>query len=303
MKFIRALLGLIGSVILCLHPAAQGEEDAPPPGQYRFKTLPLAELSDRNVSRLGDAALNLKDIKWEHGESDHFVFHTETGFLPLQLAVVAEWSYAEIKKDLEISQDLFERKGHIYVFLNEQVWREFVGTGKLEPWTGGWCTGRELFFQSRPHFRFQGTTLPHEMTHLVLHRFLKGDIPLWLNEGFAEFEGIRLYRTYLRVRNLTLVNVQDQLNRDQYIPLKDLTSAVDYPKTKDEVTAFYVESQMLIGFLYYQHGGMNPLLRFIQRQSEGARFDSAWQEVYGAKYPDQEAFEKKFITYLTAVKK
>lgn len=303
MKRIRALTSLMSSVILGVLATARGQEDAPPPGQYRFKTLPLEELSDRNVSRLGDQALNLKEIKWEHGESDHFVFHTETGFMPIQLAAVAEWSYAEIKKDLEISQDLFERKGHIYVFLNEPVWHDFVGHGKLEPWTGGWCTGRELFFQSRPHFRFQGTTLPHEMTHLVLHRFLKGDIPLWLNEGFAEFEGIRLYRTYLRIRNYTLTNIQDQLDRDHYIPLKDLTSAVDYPKIRDEVTAFYVESQMLIGFLNYQHGGMPPLLRFIKRQSEGARFDFAWQEVYGDKYPDQEAFEKKFITYLTSVQK
>jgi len=302
MRLTGTLAGLIGSVLLCTHAAGQGEEDALPSGQYRFKVLPFEELSDHNVSRLGDAALNLKNIKWEHGESDHFIFHTETGFLPLQLAVVAEWSYDEIKKDLEIAQDLFERKGHIYVFLNEQVWHGFVGNGKLEPWTGGLCTGRELFFQSRPHFRFQGTTLPHEMTHLVLHRFLNGDIPLWLNEGFAEFEGIRLYRTYLRVRNYTLTNVQDHLHRDQYIPLPDLTSAIDYPKTKDEVTAFYVESQMLIGFLYYQHGGMNPLLRFIRLQSEGARFDSAWQNVYGYKYPNQEAFEKNFITYLTREK-
>jgi hypothetical protein len=303
MKLIRTVLGLIGSVILAVGATAQSPDDTPPPpGQYRFKTLPLEELSDRNVSRMGDTALNLKDIKWEHGESDHFIFHTETGFLPLQLAVVAEWSYAEIKKDLDISRDLFERKGHIYVFLNEQVWRAFVGNGKLEPWTGGWCTGRELFFQSRPHFRFQGTTLPHEMTHLVMHRFLKGDIPLWLNEGFAEFEGIRLYRTYLRVRNYTLTNIQDRLNRDQYIPLKDLTSAVDYPKTRDEVTAFYVESHMLIGFLCDQHGGMSPLLKFIKLQSEGAQFDSAWQDVYGDKYRDQEAFEKKFIVYLTHAK-
>jgi hypothetical protein len=44
---------------------------------------------------------------------------------------------------------------------------------------------------------------------------------------------------------------------------------------------------------------MGPLLKFIKLQSEGARFDSAWQDVYGDKYRDQEAFEKKFIVYLT----
>ena len=302
MNPVRALVGLLAAIICCAHAGAGDEEVIPAPRQYNLKVVPFGELSERHVSRQGDAALKIEAVKWEHSESDHFIFHTETGFLVTQLVSAAEWSYAGIKKDLGITQDSFERKCHLYVFLNEQAWREFVGTGKMDAWTGGWCTGRELFFQSRPHFRFQGTTLPHELTHLVLYRFVGGDIPLWLNEGLAEFEGIRLYRTYLRIRNYTLVNVQDQLNRDQYIPLKDLTSAIDYPKTKDEVTSFYVESQMLIGFLYYEHGGMQPLLRFIKRQSEGARFDSAWREVYSGKYPDRETFEDKFIAYLTKMK-
>ena len=68
------------------------------------------------------------------------------------------------------------------------------------------------------------------------------------------------------------------------------------------MASFYTESQRLVSFLYYQHGGMNPLLRFIKLGSEGARFDSAWKEVYGSKYSDLDAFEKKFIAYLTSEK-
>ena len=47
---------------------------------------------------------------------------------------------------------------------------------------------------------------------------------------------------------------------------------------------------------------MSPLLRFIKLQSEGSRFDSAWREVYSSKYSDQQAFEDKFIAYLTKTK-
>jgi hypothetical protein len=297
-RLIGIVIGLI-SIISSARAATQGVDEALSPGDYRLKTVPFEELSERTVSRQGDIALNLKTVKWEHSESDHFIFHTETGFSVSQLAVCAEWSYAGIKRDLGIVQDSFERKCHVYVFLDEQAWRSFVGAGKMEPWTGGWCTGRELFFWSRPNFKFQGTTLPHEMTHLVLHRFVGGDIPLWLNEGFAEFEGIRLYRAYMKLRNYSLNNVRDHLDREQYISLNDLTGAVDYPKTKNEVVAFYVESQRLVNFLYYQHGGTGPLLRFIKLQSEGARFDSAWHEIYSSKYSDQHAFENQFITYLT----
>jgi hypothetical protein len=298
-NIVRTLVGLIVAAMYCTHAAAGDEGDFPVQSKYKLKVLPFQELSERYVSRHGDAALNLEHVKWEHCESDHFIFHTETGFLVTQLVSAAEWSYAGIKKDLGITQDSFERKCHLYVFLDPQAWQKFARDGKMDAWTGGWCTGRELFFWSRPHFKFQGQTLPHELTHLVLHRFAGGDIPVYLNEGLAEFEGIRVYRAYLKARHYGLTNVPDHLSRDQYIPLKDLTSAIDYPKSKDEVVAFYIESQRLVSFLYYQNGGMTPLMKLIKLQSEGARFDSAWREVYGSSFSDLQKFEDKFIAYLT----
>jgi hypothetical protein len=302
MNFVRTLVGLIVAAVCCAHASARDEEAVPAQSQYNLKVVPFAELSEHYVSRRGDAALSIEAVKWEHSESDHFIFHTETGFLVTQLVSAAEWSYVGIKKDLGITQDSFERKCHLYVFLNEQAWRKFVGDGKMDAWTGGWSTGRELFFWSRPNFKFQGRTLPHELTHLVLHRFVGGDIPVWLNEGLAEFEGIRIYRAYLKARHYALTNVPDHLSRDKYIPLKDLTSAIDYPKSKDEVVAFYIESQRLVSFLYYQHGGMMPLMKLVKLQSEGARFDSAWRDVYISNYSDLQEFENKFIAYLTKEK-
>ena len=309
MNLVRTLVGLTVAVVWCAHASARDEGAVPAQslpggtqGQYKLKVVPFAELSERYVSRQGDTALNLDAVKWEHSESDHFIFHTETGFLVTQLVSAAEWSYAGIKKDLGITQDSFERKCHLYVFLNEQAWRKFASDGKMDAWTGGWCTGRELFFWSRPSFKFQGQTLPHELTHLVLHRFVGGDIPLYLNEGLAEFEGIRIYRAYLKARQYGLKNVPDHLSRDKYIPLKDLTSAIDYPKSRDDVVAFYIESQRLVSFLYYQHGGITPLMKLVKLQGEGARFDSAWRDVYSGNYSDLQVFEDKFIAYLTKTK-
>ena len=47
---------------------------------------------------------------------------------------------------------------------------------------------------------------------------------------------------------------------------------------------------------------MGPLVKFIKLQSDGARFDSAWREVYSSKYTDEQAFEEKFIAFLTKTK-
>ena len=80
MKRTVALVSLMGMVAVCAQAVAQSNDDFMPPGEYRFKMVPFTELSERSVSRQGDAALNLKAVRWEHSESDHFIFHTETGW-------------------------------------------------------------------------------------------------------------------------------------------------------------------------------------------------------------------------------
>lgn len=254
---------------------------------------PFEQLSERNISRSGDRALKMKAVAWEHAESEHFIFHTEAGFVVPQLASAAEGFYRSLKIDLEIAEDKFERKSHIYVFLSTNAWKEFAATVHLDAWTGGFCNGRELFLQTRPHFKFQGTTLPHELAHLVLFRFVGGDIPLWLNEGFAEFEASRLFRTYVKKKHYNPRGLFAAVPQDRYIPIESLTSAVDYPSDKEDVAAFYAESQRLIAYLCDQEG-IGLLLKFMKRQSEGRTFVTAMQETYSKQFKDLETFEKKF---------
>jgi hypothetical protein len=267
-------------------------------GQIHIKLKAFDQLTDRQISRMGERALSMK-LDWEHGESDSFVFHFEKGFSPNQLAYAAERFYAGCKEHLNITDDRFERKCHIYVFLSENAWKEFAQNVRVDAWTGGFCTGRELFLPSSVHFKLQGTALPHEMAHLVLYRFIGGDIPLWLNEGFAQFEANRLFRVYLKARNYTMTGVPETIDSKDYIPLKDLTSAIDYPHTPEAAATFYIESERLVNFLFNQHGGIEPLLKFARLQSRGYNFESAWNEVYGGRRPDPESFERKFIEFVT----
>jgi hypothetical protein len=279
--------------------AETADSSVPAPLDVPLVKKPFEQVSERNVSRTGDRALKMKTVSWEHSESEHFIFHTETGFSIPQLANAAEGFYRSIKIDLGITQDSFQRKSHVYVFLGDDVWKSFASNVHLDAWTGGFCNGRELFLHTRPNFRFQGTTLPHELTHLALYRFVGGDIPLWLNEGFAEFESGRLYRTYVKRRQYRTHGLSDALAKDHYIPLDSLTRAVDYPSTKETVTAFYSESERLMNYLCEEGGGVPPLLKFMKRQSEGRTFETAMNEVYGTRFKDLETFEKKFLVYAT----
>jgi hypothetical protein len=268
-------------------------------GETQVTRKAFEELSERNVSRAGEQALKMTSVKWEHFETDHFIFHSETGFAAAQLASASEEFYREIKEDLGITEDAYQRKSHLYVFLNETAWREFAAHNRLDPWTGGCCNGRELFFRSRPHFSFQGTTLPHEMTHLALYRFIGGDIPLWLNEGFAEFESTHLYRMYLKKRNYRLPVLAPLVEKDRYIALDTLTRAVDYPSNAADARAFYAESQRLVSYLHQMPGGGPSFLKFMKRHCAGLTFESAAKEIYGSAFPGMNEFNEKFRAYAT----
>jgi hypothetical protein len=286
------LAGMVG--------AQADDSSVPAPPEVPLVKKSFEQLSERNVTRTGERALKIKGVTWEHSETEHFIFHTETGFLVPQLANAAEGFYQSIKTDLGVTEDAFQRKSHVYVFLNDEAWRTFASQVHLEEWTGGFCNGRELFLRTRAAFKFQGTTLPHEMTHLVIHRFMAGDLPLWLNEGFAEFESSRLYRAYLKQRQYRPRLMSPPVSKDRYISVNALAGAVDYPREKEDVTAFYAEAQRLVIFLHEQGGGTAPLVQFMKRQSEGRNFETALREVYPEKLDDLEAFEKTFQLFATA---
>jgi hypothetical protein len=280
--------------------AQTDDSSVPVPPEVPLVKKSFEQLSERNVTRTGDRALKIKGVTWEHSETEHFIFHTETGFLVPQLANASEGFYKSIKTDLAVPEDNYERKSHVYMFLNDAAWRTFASQVNLEEWTGGFCNGRELFLHTRPAVKFQGTVLPHEMTHLVIHRFMAGDLPLWLNEGFAEFESARLNRASLKQHQLRPRLMSPPVSKDRYISLNALTGAVDYPREKEDVTAFYAEAQRLVIFLHEQGGGTAPLVQFMKRQSEGRTFESALREVYSEKFDDLDAFEKKFQPFATA---
>ncbi|NQU12120.1 hypothetical protein HQ590_15095, partial [bacterium] len=145
--------------------------------------------------------------------------------------------------------------------------------------------------------------LAHELGHLVLQRFIGANLPVWLNEGFAHFEGQRLMSQYLRVRlkpkGYRILNRFEPMDQARLVPLDVLTTAVDYPADPARVVDFYRQSELLVAFLHDQHGEMEPLAEFLHHQNRGLRFPAALAEVYGIDRGDRERFETAFRRYAT----
>ncbi len=262
-----------------------------------FAEVPFHRLSDRSVGPLGTRALAIRSDDWKHAESAHFVYHFFQSFVAAPVSVEAEFFYTVVAKELGRDTSQWERKCHIYIFEKPADWEQFKTAGQLDPWTGGLHVSGELFIVRDPQAKWKGDTLGHEVTHLVLHRYFGPGIPLWLNEGFAEYTASRGYAAFWRARGYKARPRAQAVDPAQWIPLAELTAGTAYPVDVLKVGVFYNESERIVRFL----SGVDKagFQRFMEALAQGNRFDTALSKGFPGKFSDLAALERAAKDYAT----
>ncbi|MDQ3621380.1 MAG: hypothetical protein M3463_02685 [Verrucomicrobiota bacterium] len=288
---LRTTLLLLAAVLLHTR-AVSGQTD---PGN--FKEVPYHSLTDRTISPLGAQALEIRAADWKHAESANFVYHFFQSFVAAPVSVEAEFYYGIIAKDLEKDTQQWERKCHIFIFEKPEDWKSFQSKASLDPWTGGIHAAGELFIVRNPAYKFKGSTLGHEVAHLVVHRFFGNGISLWLNEGYAEYAASRGYASFHRARGYAARPRAQAIAPDRFIPLQELTGQISYPTDVLKVETFYRESERLVRFL----SGLDKRKFgvFFEAMSKGNRFESALTKAFEGRFLNLEALEGEFKTYAT----
>lgn len=287
MQFLLPLvlaLGLVGSAIA---QTVSGN----------FSETPFERLSDRSIGALGSRALAIRKDEWKHAESPHFVYHFFQSFVAAPVSVEAEFFYSVVARELGRDTSQWERKCHIYIFEKQADWAQFQTAGQLDPWTGGLHAAGELFILRDAQLKWKGDTLGHEVTHLVLHRFFGPGIPLWLNEGFAEYSASRGYAAFWRARGYQARPKSQSVDPTKWIPLPELTGAATYPTDVTKVAVFYDESERVVRFLAATD--KPGFLRFLEAVALGNRFESALSKGFPGKFFDLAALDKAAKDYAT----
>lgn len=267
-------------------------------GLNGLKEVPFASLSSQVVSPLGLAALTIRPGEWKHAETANFIYHFFHSYIATPVSVEAEFYYRVIAKDLGKDTSRWERKAHVFIFESDADWRLFQSRANLDPWTGGAHVRNELFLPRDPTQKFKGNTLGHETAHLVLNRFYGDNVPLWLNEGYAEYISLICYATFYRARGYQARPHFHFLPNADYLPLKQLTEAVTYPAEARQVSAFYQESEVLVRFLSGEDKARFG--QFLEMLSKGSTFDTALRTAYGARFPLATNFETEFKAYVNS---
>ena len=283
-------------LFLTLLAAVLHAEQAPPIGA--LPEVAFEKLSDRALTRLGQKALTVRPSEWKHGETAHFVYHFFDRPMASAVSVEAEFYYRVIASELGRDTAQWERKCHLFLFDDEADWKQFQKYGGLDPWTGGIHGEGALFLRRNPGWQAENATLPHEITHLVLYRFFGQGIPLWLNEGFAEYAATRCRAAFYRARGFNARPRATPVKAGHYIALADMTTATGYPEDELQVIAFYEESQKLVRFLCA--ADRKAFTGFLETMGNGALLETAVSKSFGNRFLNLDAIEHEFKSYATS---
>jgi hypothetical protein len=286
-KIVPALLSLL------LIDPAEAQSPATTPGLNALPEVDFSRLSQRDPNPLGARALAINPQQWKHGETEHFVYHFVDSFVVTPISVEAEFNYRVVTKELQREQPAANTKSHLYVFQKPEDWKQFQSAGKLEPWTGGIQSQGSLFIVRDPSYKFSGNSLGHEIAHLVLHRYYPDGVPLWLNEGFAQYVSKGARASYYRARNYNSKARSQTIESEKLFPLTTLTT-MSYPPS-DQVATFYDESERLVRFLVATDKA--SFLSFLDGMGRHQPFETALFQAFGTRFLNVTALEEKFREY------
>jgi hypothetical protein len=275
-------------------PASSPASPPEPPRDIPVVEKKWDDLSDKEIGENGKIALAIKPEKWKHAETENFVIHFRRFTEARKVAPEVEYDLWFVAKALRATRDEYTRKSHVFVFVDEAEWGQFISKVDVPMWTHSFAHGDELFLNVRQQNGIlDSQTLAHETTHAVVariyHKRNAERWPLWLNEGFAEYMGSASVAA--RSHMLTVTKERDLKNAT--IPLDELTTITEYPEGVMKVAAFYQSSEKLIRFLMTK-SPPDRFPKFVDTILGGKTLQEAVVEIYGDQYKDFDTFGKKY---------
>ncbi|MDP2941349.1 MAG: peptidase MA family metallohydrolase [Candidatus Omnitrophota bacterium] len=236
--------------------------------------------------------------KWQLSKSTHFIVYSAAApeeFIS-KLLDYSEGYYTKIAEELGFTRFnfwLWDNRAKIYVYDNAADYR--ASTGKPE-WSAGCVAQRDKIIYTFVNAEgFFGTTLPHELGHIIFREFVGFDnpaIPLWLDEGVASLLEKNKYSGADEIVKQALQDNEsvslDGLSRP------DIRLPADMNNTQAQL--FYAEAFSVVNFLFREYE-RDKFVLFCQSLRDNRNFERALASVYGLK--NLQELDKKWQEYLS----
>ena len=261
---------------------ARSERRRPTPGtrrprpRLRPKEAPQARVEDAAAGP-GEGSTNTP-IQWQILETDNYrIFHRDLELARRAAEVAESVRTAQAKRWASpASRSSWSPRCDLYLYPTAQSYAQGTGQPEVSPGISTMSNNGVRVLSRRMNLRadnplFLTTTLPHEVTHIVLADvFIAQQIPRWADEGIA------VLAEPLAEQRSREAELQEPLESGRIFQVGQLM-AMDYPDQKDW-RLFYAQSVSLTRFLVDQ----GPPERFIQfvRDSQRIGTATALRDVY-----------------------
>lgn len=255
---------------------------------------------------------------WKELKGTHFiVYFTGEESFARDVLSSAERYYTRIAGELGYAryQDFWtwEKRCKIYVYADHDSFLKSTGGAE---WSHGLAEySTKTIYSYAWHEGFLDSLLPHEIAHLIFRDFIgfKGEVPLWLDEGVAQWEEETkrpqmkaMIKKLYNNEGLLLINDMMKLdigrlktNEGVHILAaltKDGSPGVVFLSSDNLVNTYYLQSVSMIGFLIEKFGG-ESFTNFCRELRDGESLEQALKSAYTTITTIAE-FEKRWKEYL-----
>lgn len=259
--------------------------------------------------------------EWQELKSEHFIvrYEQDENFAK-DVSYKAEIYYQRIASDLGYARHsnfwTWDKRVKIYIYQEKEAFLKATGQPN---WSEGMAdyTHKQIISYGWSS-GFIESLLPHEMAHLIFRDFVgfKGEVPLWLDEGVAQWEEEAKRKEYKRVSQVYLkkdifLSLEDMMKLDirnvkdtgeqirlRSVRRKDGERAALFVGGANLVNTYYLQSVSLIGFLIEKYGSLS-FVDFCRGLRDGKSLDEALQAAYATySLRTVQELEDRWVEYL-----
>ena len=233
---------------------------------------------------------------WQELKSEHFIIYfTQDEKFAKDVLDKAEVYYRDIASDLGYSRYsefwTWDKRVKIYIHPDQPSFLKATGQ---PDWSQGMADYQNKQIVSYAWSKgFLESLLPHEMAHLIFRDFVgfKGEVPLWLDEGVAQWaEKAKRQTVKAMVRQL--------LKQEAMLSLKDMMSlGLRNIAQSGRVNAFYAQAASLVNFMIEKYGS-GSFTDFCRNLRDAKTLEEALSSAYPTGMRNLAELEEKWKKYL-----
>ena len=292
-------------------PAAP-QKTAAAPAWLREKTLSPTTLHETTLTPILDdrskqfplgfhsrVAITLHP--WKHAETEHFVVHYLDEAEAKQTMQYIEGAYTMSTALLNLDPKRAPGRSHVFIF-DDRTWPAFLSKIHIEQQSSGagartvlagFAYKTELFFGAstdKERREQSAKTLCHEVTHAIVSRFYPGrKLPLWMNEGFADYVAARTLAT----KRGQAISTYLSHNGDGNMDVEKVFDRIKYGERSapDRIVAFYGNSERCVRTVA-EKLPLEAFPKFFNALAAGNEPSAAFSCAYGKQCDGVAAFKK-----------